>query len=179
MRIVFELEPEDVARFRQAMERAARAAACAEDCDIIDAARQALDELPIASAPGFVRRQLCQVQRLIAMLEDEAWALPAEDRREVLQALAYFSDPEDLIPDHIEVIGLLDDAIMLALLMRRLDPMLPAYGEFCEFRRGLLGAHPGTEQRMQRARALADRRDALLARMRAEAASLAGAPDLS
>lgn len=165
MRIVFELEPDDVARFQQAMERAARAAACAEDCDIIDAARHALDVLPLASAPGFVRRQLTEVQRLITMLEDEAWALPQDDRADVLQALAYFSDPEDLIPDHIEVIGLLDDAIMLALLLGRLRPALEAYAAFCEYRRSLPEIGTGAEARLDRARQLAARRAELLARM--------------
>ena len=42
----------------------------------------------------------------------------------------YFSDPEDLIPDDIEVIGLLDDAIVLEILVRRLRHVLQAYADF-------------------------------------------------
>ncbi len=120
MRITFELEPADIARFHEAMARAERRVACAEEHEIVDAARHALATLPIATAPGYVRRRLQGVSRLVDMLEDEAWALPQVERAEVLQLLAYFSDPEDMIPDDVAVIGLLDDAIMIELLMRRM-----------------------------------------------------------
>lgn len=165
MRIVFELEPDDLARFHAASARAVERVACAEECDILEGAKHALDQLPIGEAPGFVRRQLCEVQRLILMVEDEAWALPREDRDQVLQALAYFSDPDDMIPDHIEVIGLLDDAIMLALMLRRLRHTLAAYSDFCAYR-GELGPVPmDRDGRLAHAAALARRRDALHARM--------------
>ncbi len=165
MRIVFELEPDDLRRFREATARAVQRVACAEECDIIDGAKHALDRLPLGTAPGFVRRQLCEVQRLILMVEDEAWGLPREDREQVLQALAYFSDPEDMIPDHIEVIGLIDDAIMLALMLRRLRHTLEAYDDFCAFRKAL-GPPPGDhEGRLAHAGALARQRQALHARM--------------
>lgn len=166
MRIVFELEPADVDRFNEAVARAAARVACADDCEVVDAARHALDSLPIGEAPGYVRRQLVEVQRLIQMLEDEAWMLPPEERAQVLQALAYFGDPDDMIPDHIEVIGLLDDAIMLALILGRLAPMLDGYGEFCAFREAL-GPMPGDRDgRLAFAQRLAGERQRLHARIR-------------
>lgn len=140
MRITFELETDDVARFHDALRRAERLAADMDECDIVDAAKQALDTLPLASAPGFVRKRLCEVQRLILMLEDEDWALHGAERDDVLRALVYFSDPEDLIPDEIEVIGLIDDAVMLELLLRRLKHVLAAYGDFCAWRAGQVAA---------------------------------------
>src|ERR1044072_10053925 len=93
-------------------------------------------------------------QSLIKSMEDEAWALSDPERSEVIETLAYFSDPDDLIPDDIEVIGLLDDAIMLELLLRRLRIVLNAYADFCAFRT-TLAATPGDSQaRRQYARAL-------------------------
>lgn len=169
MRIVFELEPADLARFQEATARAVQRVAHADECDIVEGAKHALDKLPIAEAPGYVRRQLTEVQRMILMLEDDAWALPHGDREQVLQALAYFCDPDDMIPDHIEVIGLLDDAIMLALMLRRLRHTLEAYADFCVFRAELGGVPADREGRMAHARALARRREALHARIQRRA----------
>lgn len=168
MKITFELEPGDIARFHEALARAERRVACAEECDIVAAARHALDTLPIATAPGYIRRRILEVGGLVAMLEDEAWALPQVERAEVLRLLAYFSDPEDLIPDDVAVIGLLDDAIMLELLMRRIRHVMAAYAEFRNARDRQPEA-ADSESRIALARGLARRRDRLHARMRRRA----------
>jgi uncharacterized membrane protein YkvA (DUF1232 family) len=162
MRITFELEEADIARFHAALRRARAAADCADEVEIVEAAKYALDHLPIASAPAYVRKQMAEVQKLIVMLEDEAWGLPQPERGEVLEALLYLSDPDDLIPDHIEVIGLLDDAIMLELLLHRLRAVRKAYVDFRARRAEL----PREGSRQGRARAVADLRQRLFARMR-------------
>jgi uncharacterized membrane protein YkvA (DUF1232 family) len=165
MKISFELEPDDIERFHEALARAERRVACAEECDIVHAARHSLETLPIATAPGYIRRRILQVQVLLDMVEDEAWALPQLERGEVLRLLAYFSDPEDLIPDEVAVIGLLDDAIMLELLMRKIRHVMTAYDEFCAARSAQPAAS-GSDQRIAQARALARLRDRLHTRMR-------------
>lgn len=183
MRITFELEPSDIERFHEALARAEQRVACADECDIVDAARHALQTLPIASAPGYVRRRLREVESLLDMLEDEDWALPAMERGEVLRLLAYFSDPEDLIPDHVAVIGLLDDAIMLELLLRRIRHVVQAWDEFCYARERLPPA-ADADQRIAQARELAQLRERLHERMREntlreameQAAAAAGVP---
>lgn len=43
----------------------------------------------------------------------QAWALDEADRQRVLGALAYFADPNDIIPDNVAVLGFLDDAVMI------------------------------------------------------------------
>ena len=179
MKITFELEPGDIDRFHEALARAERRVACAEECDIVAAARHALETLPIASAPGYIRRRILEVAGLIDMLEDEAWALPQVERAEVLRLLAYFSDPEDLIPDDVAVIGLLDDAIMLELLMRRIRHVVNAYADFCRARAGQPQA-VDSQARIAMARDLAGRRDRLHQRMRRRAVrdALAGAAEL-
>jgi uncharacterized membrane protein YkvA (DUF1232 family) len=118
------------------------------------------------TAPAYVRKRLVEVQRLILMLEDEAWALSDPERSDVIETLAYFSDPDDLIPDDVEVIGLLDDAIMLELLLRRLRGVLSAYAEFCAFRATLAAMPPEPGRRHAHARQLAEQRIKLQARMR-------------
>ena len=164
MRITFELEPADIERFHAALARARRSAGCADEVEVIEAAKYALDHLCAGNAPAYVRKRVVEVQRLILMLEDESWALAEPERADVIETLLYFSDPDDLIPDHIEVIGLLDDAIMLELLLRRLRHVRKAYAEFCGFRAGL-GVAGNGETRVARARELASRRAVLHARM--------------
>ena len=165
MRITFELEPADIERFQAALSRARRATRCADEVDVIDATKYTLDHLS-NSAPAYVRKRLVEVQRLILMLEDEAWALSDPERSDVVETLAYFSDPDDLIPDDIEVVGLLDDAIMLELLLRRMRRVLSAYAEFCAYRTTLAAMPGDAEARRMHARCLAEKRVKLHARMR-------------
>ncbi len=166
MRVTIELEPADVERFTLGLACSRRIAREADETDIVEAAKQALDSLPIGSAPTYIRKRIVGVQRLIVMLEDEAWALPHPQREDVLEALVYFSDPEDLIPDEIETIGLLDDAIMLELLLRRLRHVLRAYADFCSFRDGIGILPQAAQERRVYASRLARRRDALRERLR-------------
>ena len=52
----------------------------------------------------------------------------------MLNALAYFCEPEDLIPDHIPGLGFLDDAIMIELVVADLQYEVEAYRDFCDYR---------------------------------------------
>ena len=134
LRISIDLEDEDLEHFRLIMREARKAAAMLAPEDIVAAAEEVLDDIDRAAAPGFVRERVGKLRRLIAMLSDLEWRLPHEDARRVLNALAYFAEPEDLIPDHIPGIGFLDDAIMIELVMRELQPEMDAYDDFCSFR---------------------------------------------
>ena len=115
--------------------------------------------------PDFILQRLLRLDDLIAMVRDEGFALPQEDCQRVLGALAYFCDPKDVIPDSVEVLGFLDDAIMIELVVRDLKHELEAYDDFCEFRereaqrRGMEPAAVG------RADWLGGRREELIERM--------------
>ncbi|HET9032813.1 MAG TPA: YkvA family protein [Dokdonella sp.] len=162
MRITLELESTDLERFQSAFDRSRHLAAEADEVDIIDAAKHALDTLVFDTLPTYVRKRLVHVQRLIMMLEDDVWSLPMPDRNEALAALAYFGDPDDLIPDHIEVIGMVDDAIMLELIARRMRHVLHAYRRFCAFRRTRKAEPDDDASRMSTARELAEYRASLI-----------------
>ncbi len=178
MRIILELDMQDLERFQQALERAGHAVRSADEHDIVDAAKHALDHLPLAQLPIYVRQRMEQVQRLLAMIEDDDWSLPMPERAGVLKTLAYVADPEDLIPDHIEVVGLLDDAIMLELLLRDQRHVLDAWRDFCAWRQAHGVRSAEYDVRVREAARLARRRKALLARMRRRAArdALAATP---
>jgi uncharacterized membrane protein YkvA (DUF1232 family) len=164
MRVTIELEREDIERLEAALARARRLVSTMDEVDVIGAARDALANLPLECAPSYVKRQFEGAQRLIGMLEDEAWALPQPWREDVLVTLVYLGDPEDMIPDDAEVIGLLDDAIMLELLLRRQAAVLRAYERFCAARAAQRPGR-GSAARVEAAAALARRRAALQRQM--------------
>ena len=118
--------------------------------------------------PEFVGDRLSRIQIMIDMVQDKEWRLPDEETTRVVNALAYFGEPEDLIPDHIPGLGFLDDAIMVELVVRELRHEIDAYADFCRFRsveekrRGGRGA----EDEVTREEWLAVRRKELQSRMR-------------
>ena len=163
--LTFELNDRDLAHFREAGERARKAAQGRSEQEIIAAAIALLDDARKASLPDFIGSRLERLDDMIAMVRDEAWALEAEDRQRVLSALMYFSDPSDVIPDHVPVLGFLDDAVMIELSMRELKHELAAYDDFCDYRERE-ARNRGTEPAaVGRAAWLEGRREELVERM--------------
>ena len=148
-------------RVRQNNERRAPA-------EIAAAARAEVARLRSVTRSPFVTHRIDRVGRLVAMLEDPEWALPEPERRRVLDALAYVANVHDLVPDNVPVLGLVDDAIMLELLLRELQHELDAYEEFDQYRRDEATRRdkPGVHRPVSREDWLASRREALHARIR-------------
>ena len=134
LRVTFELDDEDLKHFRLIMAESRQAAADSKPEDIVDATEKLLERVSAANTPGFIETRLRCLTDMINMLKDHEWRLPADDAKRVLNALAYFCEPEDLIPDHIPGLGFLDDAIMIELAVRELRHEIDAYRDFCEFR---------------------------------------------
>ena len=165
MSFTIELSDANIAHFNEAIAKAKAAAVGKTDAEVTGAARQLLVNAANLTLPDFISSRLNKLDAMIAMLVDEAWALPDEDRARVKAAMAYFSESEDLIPDSIPVLGYFDDAIAIELSAADLVHELAAYDEFCNFReeqaadRGLDPANVG------RADWLSVRRDELVNRM--------------
>ncbi len=134
MRVAFELHDDDLKHFRLIMLEARKSAARMSPEEIVAGARELLAKVGPKNVPQFVHERLRSLELLIDILVDHEWRLPEKDAGRVLNALAYFCEPEDLIPDHIPGLGLLDDAIMIELVVRELRHELEAYRDFCEFR---------------------------------------------
>ncbi|MFK7956676.1 MAG: YkvA family protein [Lysobacterales bacterium] len=145
LRITFDLSDTDLNHFRGVMRRAIKAHKETDDATIIKAAGELLSQVNAKKAPNFITDRLSRLRILIDMVGDEGWALPAADRKRVMSALAYFSDPEDLIPDEIPGLGFLDDAIMIELAVRELQHEIEAYRDFCVYR-SAEAAHRGIKE---------------------------------
>ena len=163
--INFELSDQDLEHFQAAMKSASDTAAGKSAEDIIAAAGKLLVEAQKTKVPDFIGERLLQLDALIAMVRDEGWALGEEDRQRVLSALVYFADPSDAIPDHVPVLGFLDDAIMIELCVRELQHELDAYEEFCEYREREARHRGEDPARVGRAGWLESRREELQDRM--------------
>ena len=164
MRISFELSDDDLKHFRLIMDESRKAARRMAPEDIVAAAEELLTDAPSSDAPGFILERLERLRLMIQMLSDVEWRLPHKDATRVLSALAYFAEPEDLIPDHIPGLGFLDDAIMIELVVRELKHEIEAYQDFCDYRDRLKTQGDGSSA--NREGWLNARREELQARMR-------------
>jgi len=166
MRIVLELSEKDLEHFRKLAQRAMDASQKSSPDQIIAGAKKLLKQVEDSDASDFIRERLDQIRILTDMLADEGWGMQEVGRKRVLTALAYFNQPEDLIPDHLPGIGFLDDAIMVELMSRELKPEIDAYQDFVIYRASearRLGKDPSE---LNRSDYLSAREKALLSRMR-------------
>lgn len=88
--IKFDLEENDLARFRTPFQEAQLRARKAERGWILPAVRELVHKSLANDLPAFVRPWLERLDQLVAMVEDDAWRLPAEQRDRIMDALAYF-----------------------------------------------------------------------------------------
>lgn len=163
LRVTFTLSDKDIRHFRRHMKQARATAAEMGEGSIIRAAEGLLEEVADASLPDFIDERLSKLQVLIDLLRDERWDLPEADRGRVLSGLAYFTDPNDMIPDSIPGIGYLDDAIMVELIVRELRHDLEGYEDFCKVEGALKKAKVGTPDDQHQ---LQERRQRLQRRIR-------------
>lgn len=176
MRVTFELHEDDLKHFRLIMLEARKSSARLSPDEIVAGARNLLNSVKGDKVPQFIRERLDSLALMIEMLVDHEWRLPEKDASRVLNALAYFCEPEDLIPDHIPGLGFLDDAIMIELVMRELRHEIEAYRDFCDFRathKPNRGVKSKTTD-LTRDKWLENRRQALQSRMRRRRKGLGG-----
>lgn len=175
LRVSFELDDDDLKHFRLIMREARKVAGRTAPENIVEAARAHLGDIGDDAAPGFILERLRKLRLMLEMLTDLEWRLPHDEAKRVLNALAYFAEPDDLIPDDIPGVGFLDDAIMVELVVRELKHEIEAYEDFCDFRKQ---RRDGRRQVVSRDAWLEKRRAELQARMRRRARKDSGATPL-
>lgn len=164
--LTIELSDQDIQRLSQVAKSATHASDKASIETATAAASKLIDEASRGEVPKFVTERLEKLDRMIAMIRDEGWAMEGDDQQHVLNALAYFVDPNDIIADSTPVIGYLDDALMIEICAIELAPELAAYEEFCDFRQNEAEQRGLDPAKVGRAEWLVERRTELQDRMR-------------
>lgn len=136
-KVSFTLDEQDVAYFRNLFRKAKSAARKSSRDEILAGARSLVENVRTTKkTPKFVIAAIEAIEDLVAIIEDTDYKAPKTVVEEVLGALAYFAEPEDLIPDDIPVLGFLDDAIMIKFVEREFKHELEAFRKFKKFRAG-------------------------------------------
>ena len=136
-KVSFTLEESDAAYFRNLYKAAKKKASRQDPQQII---REALALVKVVQesnkVPKFVADAVSTLEDMTQIIRDDDYQAPAAVKNQVLAALAYFSNPEDLIPDHIPALGFLDDAIMVKFVEEEFKHELWGYRKFRSFTRG-------------------------------------------
>jgi len=148
MRIVLDLSDKDIRYFRSCLQTVKKGALSSDESVVLKAAADLMAQVAAAEAPEFVQDRIGKLALLVQMLQDQRWRLTGPDRNRVLNVLAYFVDPDDLIPDRIPGLGYLDDAIMVELVLQELKHEIEAYKKFIEFQE--TGDHDPAETERKR-----------------------------
>ena len=138
-RVSFTLDADDAAYFRRRYKRAKAAARARDPEEILTQARSIVAEARSSrKTPKFVLDAITTLEDLALLVEDPEYAAPPKVRNDVIAGIAYFADPDDLIPDEIPGLGFLDDAIMIQLIASDFRHELRGYRKF---RRALDNLH--------------------------------------
>lgn len=166
--VTLEFSDAELDYFRSVMHRVRSKHAALPPQEIAAAAAREVARMRSTARSPFITRRIDRVANLVAMLEDPEWKLPEPERNRVLDGLAYVAQAHDLVPDNVPVLGLLDDAIMLELVLRELRHELDGYEEFEAFRRDEAAQRdkPDAHRPVSRADWLQSQREALHARIR-------------
>ena len=177
LEITFTLSDDDLGRFQQIVDNARSAM----DSDLTEAqievaATTLIAESRESNLPEFIAERMEKLDVVLRRINDEEWQLSEEERRQVLSALAYLCDPEDVIPDHIPGFGFLDDAVYAEIVLATLHNEITHYKEFCAFRTAEEERRRlrGEDTKVGREAWLADKRAALHAKMRKRRRSASG-----
>jgi uncharacterized membrane protein YkvA (DUF1232 family) len=95
-----------------------------------------MDELPgkmagvlqsVNQRVPMVKNLLNKVKTLFAMLRDKNFAMAWSNKTMVIAGLLYFISPIDFLPDYIPLLGYIDDAFVVSIVMNALTSEIDRY----------------------------------------------------
>jgi hypothetical protein len=118
-----------------------------------------LMSLPEAQARVTLGERVGRIEELRRLVDDREWDCGDADRARIRRLLSYLDKDEDLIPDRIPMLGLLDDVLLLELAWPAVADEAEEYRDFCAWR---ADTHPESgDGSTQRAAWIRDRLDEL------------------
>jgi len=130
-KVTFTLDEDDADYFRALYRKAKKNAKLADPEKILQEARSTVAEVRKSKkTPRFVLDAIEVLEDLTDLVVDDDYAAPQRVKDEVLAGVAYFSNPDDLIPDSIPGLGFLDDAIMVKFIEEEFKHELWGYRKF-------------------------------------------------
>jgi uncharacterized membrane protein YkvA (DUF1232 family) len=87
-----------------------------------------------------VKSMIGKVKTLYAMMRDKEFAMAWSSKTMVIAGLLYFISPVDFLPDVIPVLGYIDDAFVISLVMNALTSEIEKYQGYIAQKRGLKSA---------------------------------------
>lgn len=136
-KVSFSLDEDDVRYFRSLFRKAQQTSRAQEPEAVVATAQELVDSVRSQKkVPGFVLEAIRTLEDLMEIIRDDDYAAPKKVRSQIQAGLAYFVNPQDLIPDSVPVLGFLDDAIMIRLLEDEFKHELWAFRKFRKFRSG-------------------------------------------
>jgi uncharacterized membrane protein YkvA (DUF1232 family) len=130
-KVAFELDERDAAYFRDLYKRAKENAAKLDPEQIVKDAKSLVEKVRASEhAPRFVLDAIATLEDMTQIILDTEYKAPQTVKNQVLAGLAYFANPEDLIPDHVPALGFLDDAIMVKFVEDEFKHELWGYRKF-------------------------------------------------
>ena len=130
-KVSFTLDEQDADYFRKLFRKAKKASADRDPEKIVKSAKDLVDSVRSSKkTPQFVVDAIESIEDLTQIIEDQDYRAPKPIRNQVVAALAYFAEADDLIPDDIPVLGFLDDAIMIKFVEDEFKHELWGYRKF-------------------------------------------------
>jgi uncharacterized membrane protein YkvA (DUF1232 family) len=77
-----------------------------------------------------VKNMIAKVKMLYAMIRDKEFAMAWSSKTMVIAGLLYFISPIDLLPDYIPVLGYIDDAFVLSIVMNAIASEIDRYKSY-------------------------------------------------
>ncbi len=93
-----------------------------------------LDELKNTHQEHYVLERITPLENMLQMFIDNQWPLSNATKTTLLAAFDYLTKVDDLIPDNIPVIGLLDDCIVIDIVSDKIKSELDNYSNFSQCR---------------------------------------------
>lgn len=100
----------------------------------VTAARRVLERYPTGVTPAFVESRMRAWDHLQQLAEDRDWRADTDVLMRTNALRDYINNPDDVLPDHLPSIGLLDDALLIDVALQNLRGELADYESFCHFR---------------------------------------------